>query len=127
MIYRLGGVADWPAISGLISHGDYYQPTNAATLGGQWLVAEKDNQIVGTVWVFHDTINAYVDYLYVIPRYRKTRVPARLLANLHQHLQALGVRRVYSNIREDNQDAKRLVEGFGMLAQDGYALGYKEL
>lgn len=127
MIYRLGGVADWPAISGLLSHSDYYGPTNAAEVGGRWLVAEHDGQIVGTVWAFIDTINAYVDYLYVAPRYRKTPVPAKLLANMHEYLSNLGVKRVYSNVRDDNQDAKRLVEGFGMQLESGYALGYKEI
>jgi GNAT superfamily N-acetyltransferase len=127
MNYRHGGVADWPAISGMLSTSDYYDPTDVSQLGGRWLVAEHSNQLVGCVWVFSDGHNAYIDYLYVTPRFRKTVVPAKLVAHLHQLLKNTGVKRAYGVIRSDNADAKRLMEGFGTLTDDGYTLAFKEL
>ena len=127
MTYREGRVSDMPAITKMLGESNYYLPTNAAEIGGRWVVAEHDNEIVGFIWAFAAGVQAYVDYWYVHPRWRKTRVPARLVAIMQANLQAAGTRFVRGVMRSENLDATRLAAGFGVALDHGYALAYKEL
>jgi RimJ/RimL family protein N-acetyltransferase len=127
MVYREGTPADYPAITELISTGDYYLPTNAAEIGGQWIVAEHDGQIIGTIWAFAAGPQAYVDYWYVRPEWRHGMVPAKLVMLMQAALQNHGVRFVRACILTNNQSAKRLLAALDMAVDDGYSMAYKEL
>jgi len=127
MEYREGTIRDLPAITELICKGDYYQPMNAAQIGGQWIVAEFEGRIVGAVWWFEQPPCAYVDYLYVKPKWRGTPVGARLVANLITVLRSRGIHYVRGVVVKNNDDSIRLVEGFGALCDSDYVLAYKEI
>lgn len=128
MIYRSGKPEDLDEISGLITNGDYYLHTDAAALGGQWIVAENnDGRIVGVIWFFTQAPHAYIDYYYVHPAYRNTYVAGRLGVRLKLELQRHGVRYVRGSVLAHNTTSLRMAEAFGMLADPGYALVYKEI
>lgn len=127
MEYRRGTTADWPAITQMIGDSGYYSPTNAAEIGGEWIVAVHDGKIVGCIWAFVGGVQAYVDYWYVEPKYQRSRVAARLMYSMHRMLQQSGVRFTRGVIRDDNHFAIRLATAFGVTVDYEYALAYKEL
>lgn len=127
MIYRVGRVEDLPQITSMLCISGYYAPMNAADMGGVWVVAEHNEQIVGCIWAFSDGRNAFVDYFYVKPPFRGGKTPARLLSLMEWRLRQSGVRSVRTTIKSDNLDALRLVQAVGVWTDRGYSLGYKEL
>jgi len=102
--YREGTSEDFGKISWLLTISNYYPATNAQRLGGNWIVAE-----------------------FVIPRFRKSKVPARLMVAMQHALGEAGVKYVRATVLADNVDATRMVEAIGMYTHDGYKLAYKEL
>jgi len=126
--YREGTSEDFGKISWLLTISNYYPATNAQRLGGNWIVAETDDgEIVGCIWAFAQAPNAYVDYWFVIPRFRKSKVPARLMVAMQHALGEAGVKYVRATVLADNVDATRMVEAIGMYTHDGYKLAYKAL
>ena len=129
MLYRSGKLEDLPEITKLVSQSNYYLPTDASAIGGQWVVAETEDthEIVGVVWFFAQPPQAYVDYYYVHPDYRNTMVSAKLLIRLQMEGQKIGVRFVRSMIRQGNENAARMAMAMNMVVDPGYCLACKEL
>lgn len=129
MLYRSGKIEDTPAITKLISQGDYYLPTDAAAIGGHWVVAQTEDtgEIVGVVWYFAEPPQAHVDYYYVHPDYRNTMVAAKLLVRLQMEGKRIGVRFSRAMIRQGNEQAARMAIAMGMIVDPAYCLAVKEL
>lgn len=129
MLYRSGKPEDLLAITKLVSQGDYYMPTDATAVGGQWIVAETEDtqEIVGVVWFFTQPPQAYIDYYYVHPDYRNTSVAAKLLIRLQMETKRSGVRFVRAMIRQGNENAAKLALAMGMIVDPGYCLACKEI
>lgn len=123
MIYRDGKAGDWPKIEKFIDSTGYFPPIQCASLGGHWLVAEHNGEIVATIWCFHAKPHAYIDY------FAGTGKTVATLAVLAEKLlREAGIRYVRGMVRSDNTAAIRLAtEGVGMLTADNYNLVYKEI
>jgi len=129
MFYRSGTIEDTPKITKLVSQGDYYLPTDAAAIGGHWVVAETEDtkEIVGVVWYFAEPPQAHVDYYYVHPDYRNTAVAAKLLIRLQMEGKRIGVHFCRALIRQGNEQAARMAVAMGMIVDPAYSLAFKEL
>jgi len=129
MFYRSGTVEDTPAITKLISQSEYYLPTDAAAIGGHWVVAETEDtkEIIGVVWYFAEPPQAFIGYYYVRPKYRNTMVAAKLLIRLQMEGTRIGVRFSRALIRQGNEQAARMSAAMGMIVDPAYCLAYKEL
>lgn len=127
MVYREGTSSDWPEITGLIALSEYFMPIYPPTLGGHWVVAEHDGRIVGCIWAFIGVPHAYIDYLYVLPAHRKSKVPARLILAMQHALKEAKVRYVRCNVLQENKEAARMVQALGVVVHENYLLGYKEI
>lgn len=127
MNYREGTIEDWPQVKQLILGSKYFSPITVDDLGGHWIVAEMNDRIYGVIWAFAERPHAYIDYLYVAPEYRKTKVPGRLILAMELALRDAGIKYVRCNVLMENVEAMRLVHALGVGLHLGYALGYKEL
>jgi hypothetical protein len=123
MIYRDGTADDWPKIETFLAETDYFTAIDCATLGGHWLVAEHDGDILATIWCFTERPHAYLDYF---AGRGKTAATLGIIAETM--LKRAGVQYVRGMIRSANTSALRLAtEGLGMLTVDKYNLVFKEI
>jgi RimJ/RimL family protein N-acetyltransferase len=110
MEIRVAKVADWPEIERLIEETGYFNPLDCATLGGQWLVAVRDEIIIGAIWWFEGQTHAYIDYWAGKGIY----AGAALGAQLNELLKRRGVRHVHAVISANNERAVRTALKLGM-------------
>lgn len=125
--YRPATVEDLPQITKLICDSDTHGVIDASQVGGLWYVAARGDEVVGCIWCFTDGYNCFIDYVYVKPAFRNGRIALTLGRQFEIALRRLGVRRVYSTMRTDNQNIIRMALASGHAVDDGYELGYKEL
>ncbi len=123
MIYRFALVADFPAIADYVHSRDYFMPIDPSTLGGTWLLAEKDGIVQGVIWFFAGGGNAYIDYWAA----NSARVAARLAICAESTMREMGVKHVRGMIGAQNLAARRLADGLGMVSGGEYTLAYKRM
>jgi hypothetical protein len=122
MIYRLGRPEDYSKIKAFVEATGKYHSVEPAIMGGQWMIAEHEDEIRGTVWFFGQAPNAYVDYLA-----GSGFTAVGLLKRLELALYQLGVRWVRSMIHNTNAPAMRLAGAMGVYGTDDYVFVCKEL
>lgn len=122
MNYRLGIPEDHERIKSFVEDTGVYHDVRPDIMGGQWMIAESDGQIRGTVWFFGQAPNVYVDYLA-----GKGIVASKLMARLELALRQLGVKWVRSMIHSTNKPALRLAGAHGLQGAADYVFVAKEL
>jgi hypothetical protein len=118
---REGLPEDFPKIAEFVKK--HVTVCNPELIGGHWLIAERDGEIVGTIWFFGEHPNAYVDYWI-----GQGKVAAKLLIELEIMFRLLGIRYVRAVTHASNTNAKRMAtDGIGAASIDNYTFFCKEL
>ena len=125
MEYRIGTMADWPAIVAFVAKQEYFCPVNPASRGGIWILAfDPQKNICGTLWFFDQKPNAYVDFWAA----DGPKTAARLGAVAENVFKYLGVEYVLGVVAAENSNAIKLAGGLGMVTDASkYALIYKRI
>jgi hypothetical protein len=128
MIYREGTLEDFQQIESIVSGSGYYPPISAHELGGAWIIAEQEGNVVGCVWCFFSGPQAFVDYLCVAPHEGISKVAGQMLVVLERKLIASGVKYVRAVVKDGNSPAYRLTtRGMGAGVDPYYTYVFKEL
>jgi ribosomal protein S18 acetylase RimI-like enzyme len=78
-----------------------------------FLVAERDNQVIGTVLGGYDGRRGMVYHLAVLESYRKRGIGALLMKELEKRMKAKGCIRSYLLVTHDNLEAIHFYENMG--------------
>jgi ribosomal protein S18 acetylase RimI-like enzyme len=88
-----------------------------------FLVAEVDDQIVGSVFGGFDGRRGMMYHLAVDSQFRQLGIGALLMDELEHRLRAKGCIRYYLLVTQDNENAIRFYEQRGWVRMDLYAYG----
>ena len=95
-----------------------------STLGGNWMLIERDDGIEAVLWFFHQVPHAFVDYW-------AATYPRQALAlgyATEQLLRSEGVRYIHGIIHEDNEPALKMAQrGLGLMSGATYHRVYKDI
>jgi ribosomal protein S18 acetylase RimI-like enzyme len=72
-----------------------------------FLVAEAEDELVGVVLGTHDGRRGWINRLAVAPAYRRRGIAARLVSEVEQRVEALGIEIVAALIESDNEASLR--------------------
>jgi len=110
MVIRTATVSDWNEIDKLVHCSNYFNPINCSTLGGNWLVAEDEDEIKAAIWWFEGQGHAFVGYWVGTGIYGGAMVGAYL----SKLLESRGIKLVHSVINANNERAVRTALHLGM-------------
>lgn len=123
LVIRAAMVSDVPQVLALWDHarspaaGTPDIPEAANSLierpGSALLVAEHDEQIVGSLIVAWDGWRGNMYRLAVLPHLRRQGIATRLVEAGHEHLRSEGARRVTALVAHEEEDAVHLWERAG--------------
>ena len=121
---RPATISDLPAIAEFLANTQYFIAIDPSTLGGNWLIVERDGNIEATLWFFREVPHAFVDYW-------AAKHPRQALAlgyAAEAYFKAMGIKYVHAMIHVSNSVALRLAgTGFDMIGAGDYIRVYKEL
>ena len=121
---RPATIYDLPAIAEFLANTQYFIAIDPSTLGGKWLIVERDGNVEATLWFFGEVPHAFVDYWAA----KHPRQALVLGYAAEAYFKAMGIRYVHGMIYNKNAAALRLaMRGFDMVAAGFYIRIYKEL
>jgi len=88
-----------------------------------FLVAERDGQIIGTVFGGFDGRRGIVYHLAVLQGERRSGIGRSLMVEIENRLRSKGCRKYYLLTTKDNEEALAFYESFGAEVMDLYVLG----
>jgi ribosomal protein S18 acetylase RimI-like enzyme len=88
-----------------------------------FLVAVEDGAVVGSVMGGYDGHRAWMYYVAVDERLRKTGIGSRMIGELEQRLSALGCPKVNLQVRGSNRDAAGFYTSLGYAPDDVLSFG----
>lgn len=95
----------------------------AAQHDGLFLVAIKDQRLIGTVMGGYDGHRGWASYLAVAPEQQQRGVATALIQQLEKRLIALGCPKLQLLVRADNSDVINFYDKLGYGSQDVVCLG----
>lgn len=75
-----------------------------------FLVAEKDNKLIGSIFGSHDGRKGWINRLAVAPVYRKQGIAAKLLKNVENRLYEMGIGIIACLVEEWNTGSMQFFE-----------------
>lgn len=124
--------ADYESIILLWEHCGLTRPWNdpetdifrkVAQQDGLFLVALKDQHLIGTVMGGYDGHRGWASYLAVAPEQQQLGVATALMQQLEKRLIALGCPKLQLLVRTDNTDVINFYDKLGYASQDVVCLG----
>ncbi len=107
------------------ARGDSLQAINQSLEhGGLILIANMENQTIGTAWLTHDWRRLYIHHMAVIPQFQDQHVGKALLDASLSHAASIGLQ-AKLEVHKDNPCARHLYEAAGFEYLDGYMLMVK--
>ena len=88
-----------------------------------FIVAERDGQIIGTVFGGFDGRRGIVYHLAVLQGERRSGIGRSLMVEIENRLRSKGCRKYYLLVTKDNEEAMVFYESFGAEVMDLYVLG----
>jgi ribosomal protein S18 acetylase RimI-like enzyme len=88
-----------------------------------FLVAEMDEELVGTAMAGFDGHRGWVYYLAVSPPHRRRGIGATLMARVEEGLARLGCGKLNLQVRGSNRDAVAFYEKLGYEIEDRISMG----
>ena len=88
-----------------------------------FLVAERDGQIIGTVFGGFDGRRGIVYHLAVLQGERRSGIGRSLMVEIENRLRSKGCRKYYLLVTKHNEEALAFYESFGSEVMDLYVLG----
>ncbi|MCJ7570139.1 MAG: GNAT family N-acetyltransferase [Anaerolineales bacterium] len=88
-----------------------------------FIVAERDGQIIGTVFGGFDGRRGIVYHLAVLQGERRSGIGRSLMVEIENRLRSKGCRKYYLLVTKDNEEALAFYESFGAEVMDLYVLG----
>jgi len=90
-----------------------------------FLVALKQDQLVGTAMAGFDGHRGWVYYLGVDPDFRRQGIGTALMRRVENKLAALGCPKLNLQIRADNEEVQKFYEKLGFFSEDRVSMGRK--
>jgi ribosomal protein S18 acetylase RimI-like enzyme len=86
-------------------------------------VAASRDEVVGSVMAGYDGRRGWINYLAVLPTYRRRGLGTTLMATAEGHLTELGCRKVNLQVRESNPDVVSFYVALGYMDDHVMSMG----
>ena len=96
---------------------------NQQSPSGRLFVAASGDEVVGSVMVGHDGRRGWINYLAVLPTYRRLGLGTTLMATAESYLTELGCPKVNLQVRESNPDVVGFYVALGYMDDHVMSLG----
>ena len=96
---------------------------NQQSPSGRLFVAASGDEVVGSVMVGHDGRRGWINYLAVLPTYRRRGLGTTVTATAESYLTELGCPKVNLQVRESNPDVVGFYVALGYMDDHVMSLG----